>query len=101
MWCLLAPRRVLESSAVRDLHRIAPGRAIFHLDRWDQLHAPLLPTALVYEPGAAVPADALEEGGPQRVVFVEESTRDPRHGTERIREYHTTVTTAADVLERI
>jgi ATP-dependent DNA helicase RecQ len=101
MWCLMAPRAILESSAVRDLHRIAPGRAIFHLDRWDQLHAPMLPTALVYEPGAAVPADALEEGGPQRVVLVEERARDPRHGTELIREYHTTVTAAGDILERI
>ena len=81
MWCLMAPSAVLESSAVRDLHRIAPGRAIFHLDRWDQLRAPLLPTALVYEPGATVPADALEEGGPQRVVLVEEGARDPRHAT--------------------
>jgi hypothetical protein len=48
LWCLMAPNVIVATSVVRNLHRIAPGRAIFHLDRWDLLRAPLLPTALVF-----------------------------------------------------
>jgi ATP-dependent DNA helicase RecQ len=100
MWCLAGPAELLARTAVANLHRLAPGRAIFHLTRWDQLHAPLLPTALVFAPDTAVPVDAVEEGGPHRVVLVAEDALDPRHGTALLREYHPAVTELDDLLKR-
>lgn len=100
MWCLAGPQRLLALPAVAELHRIAPGRAIFHLARWDQLHAPLLPTALVYEASTTIPVDAVEEGGPHRIALVAEDALDPRHGTALLREYHPAVTHLDDLLER-
>jgi hypothetical protein len=100
MWCVAGPERLLRLPAVADLHRIAPGRAIFHLSRWNQLHAPLLPTALIYEAKARIPADVVEEGGPHRIVLVAEDAHDPRHGTALLRDYHTAVTQLEDLLER-
>lgn len=101
LWCLMAPNVIVATSVVRNLHRIAPGRAIFHLDRWDLLRAPLLPTALVFSPDAAVPEAALEDRGPRRVVFAPAGARDPRHEAATIGEYHAAVTTARDLSDRI
>ena len=101
LWCLWGPPDLLASTDVAGLHRVAPGRAIFHLQRWDQLHAPALPTALVFGVGARVSADALEEGGPHRIVLLAEDTKDPRHGNATVREYHPAVTDLDDLLSRL
>lgn len=101
MWALWAPPRVLADDGVRSLYRFAPGRAVFHLDRWDRLHAPLLPTALVYQPGRDVHRGALNDGGPPRVVFAPDDSLDRRHGSAEIREYHPAVATIETLLERL
>jgi hypothetical protein len=86
---------------VKGLHQIAPHRAVFHLERWDVLRAPNLPTTLVFGPDELVPAHALDPREPQRVVLVPASARDPRHPTATIGEYHAAVTRADDILERV
>lgn len=101
MWCLGGSQAFMKLPKVVDLHRITPHRAIFHLARWDALHTPNLPAALVFAPGETVPAKALAEDGPERVVLTPESARHPRHPTATIGEYHSAVTRATDILERL
>ena len=101
MWCLAANPRFMSLPKVRDLHQIAPHRAVFQLERWDTLYAPNLPTALVFAPREALPERALADRGPQRVVLAPASARDPRHPTATISQYHSAVTSANDILERI
>jgi superfamily II DNA/RNA helicase len=101
LWCLAAPPEFMSLPRVRALHKFAPHRAVFLLERWDSLRAPRLPTALVYGPEQHVPAHALMDSGPERVVLVATSAKDPRHPTATVGEYHTMVTTIHDVLERI
>jgi superfamily II DNA/RNA helicase len=101
MWCLWGPPDLLAAPEVTSLQRFAPGRAIFHLDRWDQLHAPVLPTALVFDPHTRLPADAVEDSGPHRIVLVPEDTLDPRHGSALLRDYHAAVTYLDEFLEAV
>ncbi|MGO9791893.1 MAG: protein DpdF [Solirubrobacteraceae bacterium] len=101
LWCLFAPRELRAASDVAHLHQRARGGAIFELDAWDRLHAPQLPTALVFAPGSVVSSETLEEAGPRRVVVVPADASDPRHATAAIREYHQPVTTVLDLVERL
>lgn len=101
MWALRAPQAMLTNERVQTLYRFAPRRAVFHLERWDRLYAPNLPTALVYTPIDSVDPAALNAGGPSRVLFLADNARDPRHGSASIREYHPAVATLDTLLERL
>jgi hypothetical protein len=101
MWCLAGNETFMALPKVKDLHQIAPHRAVFHLGRWDALHAPNLPTALIFAPGEKINERALARNGPERVLLAPESARDPRHPTATIGEYHSAVTRTSDILERL
>jgi ATP-dependent DNA helicase RecQ len=101
MWCLSASRAFMDLPRVRALDRLAPHKAVFYLERWDALHAPNLPSTLVFGPGESVPAYVLESSGPERVVLAPAPARDARHPTATIGEYHSAVTGTHDILDRI
>ena len=101
LWCIAGPGDVVGSPKVEALYQLAPHRAVFVLDAWDRLRAPNLPTVLVFEPDAEVPTQALSDTGPARIVIASSMAADPRHVSATIREYHSAVTTAQDVLERM
>jgi ATP-dependent DNA helicase RecQ len=101
LWAIWAGPAILENPDVMRLHRFAAGRAIFHLAQWDRFRAPRLPTVLVFSPGQRVAEEALEPDDPPRIVFVDQGSRDPRHGTALVSEYHTAVTPIDSFLDWI
>jgi superfamily II DNA or RNA helicase len=101
MWCLVAPERFLAMSDVQDLYRTSPHGVIFHLDRWDALHAPNLPTGILFAPGTEIPDRALTGGQSRRVVMIPSDARHPNHPTATVAEYHPVVTITASVQDRL
>lgn len=101
MWCLAANDDLMALPKVQALHKIAPHRAVFHLERWDALRAPHLPTAIVFAPDERVDAAALERLASDRVLLMSTLAQHPNHPTATVAEYHSAVARVADVLERL
>jgi ATP-dependent DNA helicase RecQ len=101
LWCIAGPAQVVKLPRIDALFQLAPHRAVFVLGSWERLRAPNLPTVLIYAPDATVPEQVLRDGGPERIVIASRSAADPRHATQTVGEYHSTVTTAQDIVERM
>ncbi len=73
-----------------DLHRLAPHGVVFDEPDWLPWNAPSLPTAVVRLRNDPEPY-LLDAIGPPRVIIVDQSAIDPRHGRELVERYHSNV----------